>query len=58
MRARAGEEVRLSEMNSLLLHDWTQLQNSPLFKRALDKGSGDMTTEASKEAMQQQQEVK
>ncbi|KAH6654962.1 hypothetical protein BKA67DRAFT_656932 [Truncatella angustata] len=41
MRARAGEEVRLSEMNSRMLHDFSRLQESPLMKRSLAKGSID-----------------
>lgn len=41
MRARAGEEVRLSEMNSHMLHDWSQVKESPLMTRVLAKGSSD-----------------
>lgn len=41
MRARAGEEVRLSEMNSYMLHDWAQVRQSPLMTRQLAKGTRD-----------------
>lgn len=41
MRARAGEEVRLSELNSYMLHDWSRLKDSPLMTRSMAKGSGD-----------------
>lgn len=37
MRVRGGEEVRLSEMNSLMLHDWVKVQESPLLKRGLKR---------------------
>ncbi|KAK9422028.1 hypothetical protein SUNI508_05036 [Seiridium unicorne] len=51
MRARAGEEVRLSEMNSLMLHDWSRLKESPLMTRVLAKGSSDkVATEGNKTA--------
>jgi 2-polyprenyl-6-methoxyphenol hydroxylase-like FAD-dependent oxidoreductase len=36
MRTRGGEEVRLSEMNTRMLHDWAKLSESPLFKRGMD----------------------
>lgn len=38
MRARTGEEVRLSEMNSSMVHDWSKLLESPLLKMRLAKG--------------------
>jgi hypothetical protein len=38
MRARTGEEVRLSEMNSGMVHDWSKLLDSPLLKMRLAKG--------------------
>ncbi|KAI1765921.1 FAD/NAD(P)-binding domain-containing protein [Hypoxylon sp. FL1150] len=41
MRARGGEEVRLSEMNSLMMHDWAKIEQSPLVKRGVAYGSGD-----------------
>ncbi|KAI0124404.1 hypothetical protein BJ170DRAFT_83947 [Xylariales sp. AK1849] len=44
MRARAGEEVRLSELNSYMVHDWSKLLESPLLKRSLAKGGGDAPT--------------
>ncbi|XXG99820.1 hypothetical protein Hte_006161 [Hypoxylon texense] len=40
MRARGGEEVRLSEMNSLMLHNWAKVEQSPLIKRGVAIGSG------------------
>ncbi|KAI1776395.1 FAD/NAD(P)-binding domain-containing protein [Hypoxylon cercidicola] len=40
MRARGGEEVRLSEMNSLMLHNWAKVEQSPLIKRGVAFGSG------------------
>ncbi|KAI0007383.1 hypothetical protein F4779DRAFT_643183 [Xylariaceae sp. FL0662B] len=40
MRARGGEEVRLSEMNSFMLHDWSRVAQSPLMKRGLSRGGG------------------
>ncbi|OTA67370.1 FAD/NAD(P)-binding domain-containing protein [Hypoxylon sp. EC38] len=41
MRPRSGEEVRLSEMNTLMLHNWEKVQQSPLMKRGVAFGSGD-----------------
>ncbi|KAL7625133.1 hypothetical protein AAE478_004347 [Parahypoxylon ruwenzoriense] len=41
MRARGGEEVRLSELNSFMMHDWENIAQSPLLKRGLAYGSGD-----------------
>ncbi|KAH7032899.1 uncharacterized protein B0I36DRAFT_361646 [Microdochium trichocladiopsis] len=35
MRTRAGEEVRLSEMNTRMLHDWDKVQHSPLVKKGV-----------------------
>ncbi|KAI5865564.1 FAD/NAD(P)-binding domain-containing protein [Durotheca rogersii] len=40
MRARGGEEVRLSEMNSFMVHDWDQVGQSPIVKRGMGYGSG------------------
>ncbi|KAK7963859.1 hypothetical protein PG996_008455 [Apiospora saccharicola] len=39
MRPRAGEEVRLSEMNSYMLHDWDKLSHSPFMTASLTKGT-------------------
>ncbi|KAI0166803.1 FAD/NAD(P)-binding domain-containing protein [Hypoxylon sp. FL1284] len=39
MRARAGEEVRLSEMNTLMLHDWARAKESPIMTRGVAFGS-------------------
>ncbi|KAK8065680.1 fad nad-binding domain-containing protein [Apiospora hydei] len=39
MRPRAGEEVRLSEMNSYMLHDWDKLSHSPFMTANLTKGT-------------------
>ena len=38
MKARAGEEVRLSVMNTTMLHDWAKVLDSPVFKAGLNKG--------------------
>ncbi|KAI0016977.1 hypothetical protein F4780DRAFT_796889 [Xylariomycetidae sp. FL0641] len=40
MRPRAGDEVRSSEQNTAMLHDWERVKASPLVNRALSKGSG------------------
>ncbi|KAI1504133.1 hypothetical protein F5X99DRAFT_416705 [Biscogniauxia marginata] len=40
MRARAGEEVRQSETNTAMLHDWSRVQQSPLLRRGMQFGSG------------------
>lgn len=37
MVARAGEEVRVSRMNTEMVHDWQQLKASPLMQRGADK---------------------
>ena len=37
MKARAGEEVRLSVINTTMLHDWTKVQESPVFKAGLNR---------------------
>lgn len=39
MRARGGEEVRLSEKNSLMLHNWEQASKSPIVQRGMAFGS-------------------
>ncbi|KAI0600531.1 hypothetical protein F4775DRAFT_546312 [Biscogniauxia sp. FL1348] len=39
MRARSGEEVRQSEMNTAMLHDWSRVLQSPLLKRGLKPGT-------------------
>jgi len=31
LKARGGEEVRLSEINTRMLHDWAKVLESPLF---------------------------
>lgn len=41
MRVRGGEEVKLSEMNSLMVHDWAKVSESPIMKRGVAFGSGD-----------------
>ncbi|KAI5924734.1 hypothetical protein F4810DRAFT_709309 [Camillea tinctor] len=41
MRARAGEEVRQSEMNTAMLHDWPRVSQSPLLRQGLERGTGD-----------------
>jgi hypothetical protein len=37
MMARAGEEVRLSVMNTAMLHDWAKVLESPVMKAGLSK---------------------
>lgn len=32
LKARGGEEVRLSETNTRMLHDWARVLESPVFK--------------------------
>lgn len=32
LKARGGEEVKLSEINTRMLHDWTKVLESPVFK--------------------------
>ncbi|KAI2470278.1 FAD/NAD(P)-binding domain-containing protein [Annulohypoxylon bovei var. microspora] len=39
MRPRSGEEVRQSELNTLMLHNWEKVQQSPLMKRGVAYGS-------------------
>jgi hypothetical protein len=36
MKARGGDEVRLSEINTRMLHDWAQVLESPVFKAGLN----------------------
>lgn len=37
MKERAGEEVRLSVLNTTMLHDWAKVMESPVFKAGLQK---------------------
>ena len=37
MIARASEEVRLGELNSKMLHDWEQVQQSPGLKKGISR---------------------
>ncbi len=37
MIARAGEEVRISVMNTTMLHDWGKVLESPVMKAGLSK---------------------
>lgn len=39
MRKRGGEEVRLSEVNTRMLHNWDQVQASPIMRNGFGKGS-------------------
>ncbi|KAI1449710.1 FAD/NAD(P)-binding domain-containing protein [Annulohypoxylon stygium] len=39
MRPRTGEEVRQSETNTLMLHDWEKVSQSPLLQRGVAYGS-------------------
>jgi 2-polyprenyl-6-methoxyphenol hydroxylase-like FAD-dependent oxidoreductase len=36
MIARAGEEVKLSLVNTEMLHDWSRFQDSPIMQRGGD----------------------
>jgi hypothetical protein len=37
MKARAGDEVRISVMNTTMLHDWAKVLESPVMKAGLSK---------------------
>ena len=37
MKARAGEEVRISVMNTTMLHDWNKVMSSPVMTAGLKK---------------------
>lgn len=37
MKKRSGEEVRLSVMNTAMLHDWEKVMKSPVFTAGLKK---------------------
>ena len=39
MIRRVNEEVRLREVNSIMLHDLDQIQQSPVFWKAVDQES-------------------
>ncbi len=39
MKGRAGEEVQISVMNTVMLHDWESVMKSPLMKAGLKKGT-------------------
>ena len=39
MIARGGEEVRLSKMNTEMVHDWDRLVQSPLFKMGIKRSA-------------------
>ena len=43
MTTRAGEEVYLSIINTAMLHDWSKVNDSPVFKNALTKQSWFLT---------------
>ena len=38
VRQRGGNEVKVSKINSIMLHDWNSLMDSPLMKVGADKG--------------------
>lgn len=45
MIARGGEEVRLSEMNTEMVHQWDKLMQSPLFQMGnQEKRTGRLAT--------------
>ena len=35
MKARGGEEVRISAMNTRMLHDWNLILQSPVFRAGM-----------------------
>ncbi len=37
MKARSGEEVRISVMNTTMLHDWEKVMKSPVMTAGLKK---------------------
>ncbi len=37
MVTRTSEEVRLGEMNTVMMHDWARLEESPVMTRGMDK---------------------
>jgi len=37
MIKRAGAEVRISTQNTLMLHEWEKVLQSPIFQKGLDK---------------------
>lgn len=37
MVTRTSEEVRLGEMNTVMMHDWARLKESPVMTRGMDK---------------------
>ena len=39
MIARGGEDVRLSEMNTEMVHQWDKLMQSPLFQRGTKRNA-------------------
>ena len=40
MIKRSGEEVRMSTMNTIMLHDWRKVMESPVFTKGLNKVGG------------------
>ena len=45
MKERAGEEVRVSVMNTTMLHDWNKVMESPVFKAGLKLDSTSVEAE-------------
>ena len=39
MIARGGEEVRLSKVNTEMVHDWDRFVQSPLFKMGIKRSA-------------------
>ncbi len=37
MVTRTSEEVRLREMNTVMMHDWARLKESPVMTRGMDE---------------------
>jgi len=44
MRPRAGKEVVLSRMNSIMLHDWKTVMSSPILNKGGVAKHADMPT--------------
>jgi 2-polyprenyl-6-methoxyphenol hydroxylase-like FAD-dependent oxidoreductase len=45
MKERAGEEVRVSVMNTAMLHDWNKVMESPVFRAGLKLDSNEVVPE-------------
>lgn len=54
---RGAEEVRLSKQNAYMVLDWKVLEQSPVFKHALDRSPVDDTKRAESENQEEEKEV-